>query len=155
MPVAELGVTTDNPSSAEAIYAAKEPLVVDAQNLNKANEVALRNVALMCLASMRGTDFATQRDAGASISVHWPDPAYPSVGSMSDAVVKMVAAIPTLADSEVVLERLTFTAEEIERIQGDRKAAQANAAIASLLAPKKENDDGDTAQPPGLPDRGD
>ncbi|MFQ9179655.1 MAG: hypothetical protein ACLR3C_06855 [Eggerthella lenta] len=74
---------------------------------------------------------------------------------VSDAVVKMVAAIPTLADSEVVLERLTFTAEEIERIQGDRKAAQANAAIASLLAPKKENDDGDTAQPPGLPDRGD
>ena len=155
VPLAELGVTTDNPSSAEAIYAAKEPLVVDAQNLNKANEVALRNVALMCLASMRGTDFATQRDAGASISVHWPDPAYPSVGSMSDAVVKMVAAIPTLADSEVVLERLTFTAEEIERLQGDRKAAQANAAIASLLAPKKENDDGDTAQPPGLPDRGD
>lgn len=145
VPLAELGVTTDNPSSAEAIYAAKEPLVVDAQNLNATNEIALRNVALMCLASMRDTDFAAQRDAGHSISVHWPDPAYPSVGSMSDAVVKMVTAIPSLADSEVILERLTFSAEEIERIQGDRKKSQANAAVASLLAPKKDEDGDDTA----------
>lgn len=138
VPLAELGVTTDNPTSAEAIYAAKEPLIVDAQNLNRGNEVALRNVALMCLAHMRGTDFATQRDAGASISVHWPDPAYPSVGSMSDAILKMVQAIPTLADSEVILERLTFSSEEIDRIQSDRTTAQANAAVASLLAPKKD-----------------
>lgn len=144
VPLAELGVTTDNPSSAEAIYAAKEPLVVDAQNLNKGNEVALRNVALMCLAFMRDTDFAAQRDAGHSISVHWPDPAYPSVGSMADAVVKIATAIPAIAESEVILERLTFSAEEIERINSDRKEAQANAAVMSLLAPKK---DGESAAP--------
>lgn len=154
VPLAELGVTTDNPSSAEAIYAAKEPLIVDAQNLNKSNETALRNVALMCLAVIRGTDFAEQRDADMTISVHWPDPAYPSVGSMSDAVLKMVTAIPSLAESEVILERLTFSSEEIGRIQDDRKTAQANAAVASLIAPRRVNDDDDTTQPTGFANGG-
>lgn len=153
VPLAELGVTTDNPSSAEAIYAAKEPLIVDAQNLNATNEAALRNVALMCLAVMRGTDFDAQRDAGAAISVHWPDPAYPSVGSMSDAVIKMVQAIPSLASSEVILERLTFSSEEIDRIKSDAMQAQASAAVASLIAPRKEQAGADTPQPPGLADR--
>lgn len=153
VPLAELGVTTDNPSSAEAIYAAKEPLIVDAQNLNKGNEVALKNVALMCLAFLRDTDFAAQRDAGLSISVHWPDPAYPSVGSMADAVVKIATAIPAIAESEVILERLTFSAEEIERINRDRKEVQANAAVMSLLAPRKADDGDDTAKPPEAADR--
>lgn len=153
VPLAELGVTTDNPSSAEAIYAAKEPLIVEAQNLNATNEIALRNVALMCLAVMRGTGFAEQRDLGVSIGVHWPDPAYPSVVSMSDAVVKMVTAIPSLADSEVILERLTFSSEEIERIQRDRREAQANAAVMSLLAPRKADDGDDTEKPAGAADR--
>ena len=50
VPVSELGVVSDNPSSAEAIYAAKEPLVIEAVNLNADNGEALRDVALMCLA---------------------------------------------------------------------------------------------------------
>lgn len=142
VPLSELGVVGDNPSSADAISAAKEPLVVDAQNLNRTNEVALRNVACMALAAARGTDFAAQRDAGYGIGVHFPDPAYPSVVSMSDSVVKMVTAIPSLADSDVTLERLTFTAEEIARINADRRRAQGRALLDEVTSARSGVTDG-------------
>lgn len=133
VPLAELGVTTDNPSSAEAIYAAKEPLVIDAQNLNAQNGIALRNVALMSLAVARGTGFAEQRDSGATVSVRWPDPAYPSIVSMADAMLKVAQTVPTAAGSKVVLERLGFTEDEIVRLQRDMRAAQARQGLLSSL----------------------
>lgn len=46
VPLSSLGVVSDNPSSAEAIYAAKEDMVIDAQNLNGDNGDAMRNDAL-------------------------------------------------------------------------------------------------------------
>ena len=60
VPLSELGVVSDNPSSAEAIYAAKEALVVEAQNLNADNGEALAHVALMALAIKEGTTYAEQ-----------------------------------------------------------------------------------------------
>ena len=73
-------------------------------------------------------------------------PAYPSVVSQSDAVLKQVQAIPKLANSDVMLEMLDFTDEQMQRIESDNKKAQASAAVMSLLAPK-EDDGGDTEQP--------
>ena len=143
VPLSELGVTTDNPSSAEAIYAAKEALVIDAQNLNAQNGIALRNVALMALAVSRGGSFAEQRDSGVTVSVRWPDPAYPSVVAMADAMLKVAQTIPTAAGSEVVLERLGFNGDEILRLQRDMRAAQARQGILSTLAGRAGADAGD------------
>ena len=146
VPVSFFGVSNDNPSSSDAIAASLEPLVIDARNLNRDNGIALRNVAYMALAVLRGTDFATERDAGANVNPKWMSPAYPSVVSQSDAILKQVQAIPKLADSNVILEQLDYTDEQIQRIESDSRKAQANAAVMSLLAPK-EADGGDTAQP--------
>ena len=147
VPVSFFGVSNDNPSSSDAIAAALEPLVIDAKNLNRGNENALRNVAYMALAVLHGTDYATERDAGNNINIKWMSPAYPSVVSQSDAILKQVQAIPKLANSNVVLEQLDYTDEQIQRIESDTKKAQASAAVMSLLAPKEEGGDGDTAQP--------
>lgn len=146
VPVSFFGVSNDNPSSSDAIAASLEPLVIDAKNLNRDNGNAMRNVAYMALAVMRGTDFETERDRGANINPKWMSPAYPSVVSQSDAILKQVQAIPKLANSNVILEQLDYTDEQIQRIESDTKKAQANAAVMSLLAPR-EGSDGDTAQP--------
>ena len=152
LPLSSLGVVSDNPSSAEAIYAAKEDLVIDAQNLNRANAGALRNVALMALAVAHGTDFATERDAGHGIEPMFRDEARPSVVSMSDALLKQVQAIPWLADTSVALEMLGYTEEQRQRMQADKVKAKADAAIASLFAPTREAASADTAQPAGRAD---
>lgn len=152
LPLSSLGVVSDNPSSAEAIYAAKEDLVIDAQNLNRSNAQALRNVALMALAVAHGTDWATERDAGHGIEPMFRDEARPSVVSMSDALLKQVQAIPWLADTDVALEMLGYNEEQRQRMQSDKKRAQADAAISSLFAPTKEAESANSSQPAGRAD---
>lgn len=149
VPVSFFGVSSDNPSSADAIAASLEPLVIDAKNLNADNGNALRNVAYMALAVSRGTDFATERDAGANLNPRFMAPAYPSAVSQSDAVLKQVQALPKLADSDVMLELLGYTNEQMQSINNDHKRAQAENAVMSLLAPKKGADgaEEDTAKP--------
>lgn len=129
LPLSSLGVVSDNPSSAEAIYAAKEDLVIDAQNLNRSNAQALRNVALMALAVAHGTDWATERDAGHGVEPMFRDEARPSVVSMSDALLKQVQAIPWLADTDVALEMLGYNEEQRQRMQADRRRAQGRAVL--------------------------
>ena len=121
VPLSSLGVVSDNPSSAEAIYAAKEDLVIDAQNLNDTNGLALRNVAWMSLAVMHRTTFAEERDAGTDVAARFHNPAMPSVVSQSDAMVKQVSAIPWLAESDVALEELGYTSEQIQRLEPTRR----------------------------------
>lgn len=129
LPLSSLGVVSDNPSSAEAIYAAKEDLVIDAQNLNRSNAQALRSVALMALAVAHGTDWATERDAGHGVEPMFRDEARPSVVSMSDALLKQVQAIPWLADTDVALEMLGYNEEQRQRMQADRRRAQGRAVL--------------------------
>ncbi len=134
VPMSELGVVSDNPSSAEAIYAAKEPLVVEAQNLNADNGEALRNVALMALAIHEGTGFAEQRDRGLTLQPRFRNPAMPSIVSQADAMTKMIAALPWLADSDVALEEFGFTDEQIQRLRSDRTRYQSRALVAQATA---------------------
>lgn len=132
VPVSSLGVISDNPSSAEAIYAAKEDLVIEAQNLNADNGDALRNVATMALAIERGTDFAAQEALGLTIQPRFRNPAMPSVVSQADAITKMISALPWLAESDVALEEYGFADDQIQRLRSDRRRATAQSAIAAL-----------------------
>ena len=146
VPVSFFGVSSDNPSSSDAIAAALEPLVIDAKQLNADNGHVLRNVAYMALAVVNGTDFATERDAGRNVNPRFMSPAYPSVVSQSDAILKQAQALPKVAESDVALEMLGYTDEQMQRINSDHARAQANQAVMSLLAPKGDGD-GDTSQP--------
>lgn len=130
VPISELGVVSDNPSSAEAIYAAKEPLVVDAQNLNADNAEALENVAYMALAVVNDTDFATEAARGVAVQARFRNPAMPSIVSQADAMTKMISAIPWLAESDVALEEFGFTDEQIQRLRSDRTKAMSRDIVA-------------------------
>lgn len=131
VPISELGVVSDNPSSAEAIYAAKEPLVVDAQNLNADNAEALENVAYMALAVANGTDYATEARRCLGVQARFRNPAMPSIVSQADAMTKMISAMPWLAESDVALEEFGFSGDQIQRLRSDRAKATSRALVAS------------------------
>ena len=133
VPLSSLGVVSDNPSSAEAIYAAKEDLVIDAQNLNDVNGLALRNVAWMALAVLHGTNFAKERDSGTDVAARFHNPAMPSVVSQSDAMVKQISAIPWLGESDVALEELGYSSEQIQRLRSDRRRSQGSGLARSMI----------------------
>lgn len=132
VPLSALGVVSDNPSSAEAIYAAKEDLVIDAQALNADNGRALVNIAMMALAIQDNSDFNTVRNSGVAIEARFKNPAMPSVVSQSDAMVKQISVLPWLAESDVALEELGYNEEQIQRLHSDRAKQQSRSILQSL-----------------------
>ena len=145
VPVSFFGVSNDNPSSSDAIAASLEPLVIDAKNLNRENGDALRDVAYMALAVLHGTDFATERDAGYNVNPRFMSPAYPSVVSQSDAMLKQAQAIPKIAASDVALEMLGYTDEQMQSINSDWRRSRGRAVVEQVIG-GGEGDGGADAQ---------
>ena len=137
VPISELGVIFDNPSSAEAIYAAKEPLVIDAQNLNADNGEALKDVALMALAVAEDTSFVEQLNRKLTITTKWRNPAMPSLVSQADSMLKIVQAVPWMADSDVLLEELGFSEDQMRRLAVDRERAKAQEVLKARFAERQ------------------
>lgn len=133
VPLSELGVVTDNPASAEAIYAAKEPLVIEAMNLNADNGEALRDIALMCLAVEDGIGYRAACELYGGVQARFRNPAMPSPVTQADSVVKGVAAFPWLADTDVALEEYGFTDEQIARMRPARDRFYARAMVAGAV----------------------
>lgn len=125
VPICELGVSYDNPTSSDAIYAQHEPLVIEAQNLNADNGYALSNVAIMALATESNEDFKTVRDRYLDIHVKFKNPAMPSPISQGDNVVKLCSAFPFYAYSDVALEHSGFDDDEQQRLEVTKRRYQA------------------------------
>lgn len=136
VPISELGIISDNPSSAEAIYVAKEPLVIDAQNLNADNGDALCNVALMAIAVKRNVSFAEVLTIESTVTAKWHNPAMPSIVSQADSMLKIVQAAPWIANSDILLEELGFTDDQIQRLESDRDRATAQELLKARFAAK-------------------
>lgn len=130
IPVSSLGIVQDNPSSADAIYAAKEELVIEASSMNALSSYALSRTYQNLLMLRDNTDVPPAE----FISTHWVNPALPSTVSQSDAIIKQVSAIPELAYTDVVLEELGYDNEQIQRIQTQIKRRQAQDALTGILS---------------------
>lgn len=124
VPVSELGIVQDNPSSAEAIYAAKETLVIEAENLNEDNGEGIKNIGLMAIALSQDKGLNELTDEERAISPRFKNPARPSLVSQADAIVKVIASIPWVAESRVALEELGFNEDQILRLESDKAKAQ-------------------------------
>lgn len=143
LPISALGIVQDNPSSAEAIYAAKEDLVIEATNVTRTVGYGLNRLVQDIVCLRDGLHFSQMDDETRALSTRWRNPAMPSVVSQSDAMVKQIGAIPALADTDVALEELGYTAEQIMRIRSQIRRAESGTVLDRLLAkaPPTEGDE--------------
>ncbi|WP_206435739.1 hypothetical protein, partial [Actinobaculum sp. 352] len=79
----------------------------------------------------------------AGLSTRWRNPAMPSTVSQSDAMVKQISAIPALAETDVALEELGYTAEQIARIRAQMARSQAKQTLMEVLADADTTTSGD------------
>ena len=133
VPLSQLGIVSDNPSSAEAIYAANEPLIIEAERLRDDNAVPLVSIAQMALAIVDNVPLSTVEEGGVSIVANFANPAMPSIVSQADAMVKIAGVVPEFAGTEVFWEQLGFS-EDMRRKVVQQMGANANQrAILSLM----------------------
>lgn len=138
VPLNSLGIVQDNPSSAEAINAAREDIIIAAQDLIESNKPGLKNMALMAMAVAENKTIDELTDDQKSVTAHFSDPSKPSIVSQADAIVKIASVAPWIAESEVFLEYLGFEDADKKRLLQDKAKVNAQNMLAEKLTFEKE-----------------
>lgn len=133
VPLSQLGIVSDNPSSAEAIYAANEPLIIEAERLRDDNAGPLVSVAQMALAIVDNVPLPTVEEGGVSIVANFANPAMPSIVSQADAMVKIAGVVPEFAGTEVFWEQLGFSEDMRRKVVQQMQANAGRDAINSIM----------------------
>lgn len=129
VPPSEFGARDDQPASFEAMQMQREPLILDARDLNEDNGDAMREVARIALATARGKTLDELTDEERAIIPHFRNPAAPStsVASVVDAGVKIASQAPWFAETDEYLEYLGFdeaTRRKLARARDEWRARQ-------------------------------
>ena len=117
-----------NPTSAEAMENADRPLIDLADGATR--EWGFAYARSMKTATRLLSTYADSLRLGAK----WRDIRYTSRAAAADAGQKMLASVPWLAETEVGLELLGLSDEQIERAMGEKRRAQGRATLSALLS---------------------
>lgn len=105
LTVTDTGVVNDaNPTSSDAILAQSQTLVSLAEQLNKGNGDALRDIAFMAIAIIENKSLADLTDEEKSVVAHFKNPSMPSVSVTADAAIKISSVRPEFASTDTFLE---------------------------------------------------
>lgn len=144
LPVSALGIVQDNPSSAEAIYAAKEELVTEAEFCQTTFGAAWERTARTALTMLDSSPAAVAEYA--RLRARWRNAATPSLAAAADATVKLVQGGVLAADSEVTYDGLNFSESQREHLRSEARRTRATSLLSGLapVAPV-------VAAPDGIP----
>lgn len=136
IPLSEMGVVTDNPTSAEAIVATKEALVIEAEDLNASNGEALKNIGKMALAILQNKPLRELDKEELTIMPRFKNPAMPSIVTQSDAMIKQAGAAEWLPDLPIFWEQLGYSEEQVNRVMAGREDVENEKALNAIATAK-------------------
>lgn len=120
-----------NPSSADAIYAAKEELIMD---VRAANRTWGRGAVKAMQLAVRLRDGLDEVPAELqTLSAQFMDPSIVSPTGRADAFSKLSTSIVGFGESEVGMEYAGLTREQILRLQAEQRRTGASSRIAQLV----------------------
>lgn len=119
IPLTSLGVSDmANPTSADSYMASREDLVAEVEGaIRDWSGPARRTVVRLLQVANGKTDTPA---SWADIDLKWRSPIYQSKASVADAGMKTIAAAPWLAQTEVGLELLGLTPQQISRALAEK-----------------------------------
>ena len=113
-----------NPTSEGSYYAGRDNLLAEADGAKEDWSVPTRRTVTRALAIQNGMDGVP--DEWASIDTKWRDSEHLSKASVADAGAKQLAAGPDwLKETEVGLELLGLSRQQIDRAMAEKRRAQA------------------------------
>lgn len=129
LPPDEMGVLTDNPSSAEAIDKSAKELCLAAEQCQGWFGRAWGRI-IERAQTMAGSDGTVQ-----AVSCQWRNPSTPSRAAAADAAVKLVSAGILPADSDVTYDMLDLSDRQRRTLRMEQQNARSRDRIAQLKMP--------------------
>lgn len=135
IPVGELGLIGDaNPTSAEALMASRDDIISEAEQTTDGWSPDVSSAMTRGLRMLNG-DLPDDLD----VRTQWRSPLHISRAAAADAGSKTIDKVPWLAESEVGLELLGLTPDQITRALADKRRAQ-GVQLANALAQVARDD---------------
>lgn len=131
IPVNMLGIIHDNPASDAAMHTAYLALNKEAERAHIPFGYGWVDAMRMAVEIRDG---AAAVESLTGLRAKWRNPATPTKGEASRAVVEQVQAGILPPDSEVTLEQLGYDDVTIQRIVADRRRSRASAALSVLAS---------------------
>lgn len=125
VPVSQLGVIHDNPASAEAIYAANEPLIIECEDLNDGSQDTLRSLMNMAIAAKNDKPLSELTDEETDFQVRFKNPAMPSIVSQADAAIKINSAAPWFSSTPTFWAELGYDEDTVRMLMDDKQRIEA------------------------------
>ena len=131
LPVDSLGITLDNPSSAEAMAAAERKLTREADRQNRLFGMQLAKLVRMAVCLRDG--LADVPDELKTVRPLWMPTREVSDAARADFFTKVSSVNPSFATSSVGLRRLGLTSAEIASLQAEQTKANAQNVLDQLV----------------------
>lgn len=147
VPVSSLGILTDNPPSAEALYADDRRIVATANRQNRIMSSGLKRVAQKTIRLRDGGEVTEEMR---NISAAWMNPTFTSPITSATALRELSTVFPWLSESEVALEYAGFSQSQIKRLQSEKARYDARAftrALSTVVAGRSDASGGGDAAP--------
>ena len=129
----QFGIMSDNPSSAEAIYAENEPLILKCKSFIREAKAALSRAATAALATELGVSFA-EAQAACDVSVHFLNPAMPTLAQQTDSSIKLASAVEGFAGTPTFWRLNGFDDDETRNVSSECERNVNRAAVSRLMA---------------------
>lgn len=133
VPISQLGVIHDQPASAEAIYAANEPLIIECEDFNDGARDTMRILALMAMAAEMDVPLSELDPRYADFAVNFRNPAMPSVVSMTDANMKIASVVPGYAGTDTFWEQIGFNEDTRKKVENEVQRQNAQLMVNALF----------------------
>lgn len=118
-----------NPTSAESYDASQYELIAEAEGAVDDFTPALNKSFVRALAMKNKVALDDIPDEWKSIDAQWRDPRYQSRAAQADAGMKQLTAVPWLAESEVGLELIGLTPQQVKLAMADKRRSSVAALV--------------------------
>ena len=122
-----------NPTSSDSYSASRENLIAEAESATDDWDVPISRTIRRGLAMQNG--LAEAPPEWGSIDPKWRSPIYLSRAAAADAGAKQLSVVPWLAETEVGLELLGLSEQQIRNALAEKRRAAGRAVIAALGPP--------------------
>ena len=144
IPLTSLGVSDQsNPTSADSYIASREDLIAEAEGATDDWSLPLRRSLMRGLAIQNGLSEVPRE--WRTIDDKWRSPVHTSRAAAADAGAKQLGAAPWLAETEVGLELLGLSEQQIRRAMAEKRRAAGRQLLANITAPPVAPADGSNA----------
>lgn len=133
IPLSSLGITTDNPASAEAIMAAREDLIRQAEYLNQCNRPHMLNIARLMYAVAANKTYTEACAELAGVFPYFKRTDMPSRAAIADMALKEVQSIPELSETRTFLRQLFPDDAELTVLLDELKTTRESKATDNLI----------------------